>query len=217
MAFRKNGWVVDIFKSPRIFNIIFDIYDLQGDGEIMFCLAILWRTLKIVIPFNGEKHKFRYSFWLFRTKPTGLGTPQKISISHADLKLLKKDADARFVWENNYNKLKKSVEEEYVPKSTYENMVKERAEWKEAWYQQRQATGRASSYEYYRGLLLGLRQSPTWTTAMYQIAGRVAVHLSSIYKTGPGLAKIYADRPVVPQLDAKHKPDVLREINKFLK
>ncbi len=103
-----------------------------------------------------------------------------------------------------------------VPFHIYQKVLEERDSWKEAWYQQRLATGKTHWEGYYRGILAGMRMSPSWTNEMYQLASRLAVHLSSIYKTGPGQAKIYADRPVVPQLDPKHKVSVLRQIHNLL-
>lgn len=108
------------------------------------------------------------------------------------------------------------MKDDSVSLHTYEGMVAQRDFWKEGWYQQRLATGKTHWDGYYRGILEGMRMSPHWTVEMYQLAGRIAVLLSFIRKEGPGMAKIYADRPMVPQLDPKHKISILKEIHNLL-
>jgi len=55
-----------IFKSPRPFQIIFEIIDLQGDGEIRLVIGFLYRSIMLTLPFPGDKIKIRCSFSLFK-------------------------------------------------------------------------------------------------------------------------------------------------------
>lgn len=56
------------FKSPRQFQIIFQIIDLQGDGEIILTIGLLKNSIQFKMPFPGHKIKTRCSWWLFKSK-----------------------------------------------------------------------------------------------------------------------------------------------------
>ena len=57
------------FKSPRLLQVIFEIIDLQGDGEIRLVIGLIYRSIMITLPFPGDKIKTRLSWTLFKRRP----------------------------------------------------------------------------------------------------------------------------------------------------
>jgi hypothetical protein len=57
--------MIRFFKSPRLFQLIFHCYDLQGDGDLQLTLTLLRYSIQFNIPFNGNKYKARFCFALF--------------------------------------------------------------------------------------------------------------------------------------------------------
>ena len=53
------------FKSPRLFNVLFSVEDLQGDGFIRFTIGFLYRSVQLFMPFPNDKYHFSFDFRLF--------------------------------------------------------------------------------------------------------------------------------------------------------
>jgi hypothetical protein len=66
---RKKGYDtglrVKIFKSPRPLQIMFEVFDLQGDGEIMFVFGLLYWSIRFMCDFNAYKYRWRCDYRLF--------------------------------------------------------------------------------------------------------------------------------------------------------
>jgi hypothetical protein len=52
------------FKSVRMFQLIFEIFDLQGDGFAIFVMHLFHHAIRFQVPFPGNKiaARFRWSF-----------------------------------------------------------------------------------------------------------------------------------------------------------
>lgn len=64
----KENWNIYIrapLVLPRLFNIIFSVFDIQGDGTILLTISFLYHAIQFEIPFPGEKYKFRTDWSLF--------------------------------------------------------------------------------------------------------------------------------------------------------
>jgi len=53
------------YKSLRPLQFIFEVFDLQGDGEAHIVFGFLYRSVKLTMSFPGAKYKWRYSLHLF--------------------------------------------------------------------------------------------------------------------------------------------------------
>lgn len=59
---------IKTFKSPRLFNLLCLVQDWQGDGEIRLTIGVFYRSLQFVLPFPGDKIKFRCDWRLFDSR-----------------------------------------------------------------------------------------------------------------------------------------------------
>ena len=68
MKYEYNNWVPKLktFKSPRPFNVCFSIEDWQGDGFIRLTVAVLYRSVQVIVPFSNDKHHYQFDFNLMR-------------------------------------------------------------------------------------------------------------------------------------------------------
>lgn len=64
----KHNWDIYIrtFKTPKLFNMIFSILDMQGDGFILMTIGFLYHSIQLEIPFPGDKIKTRIDWRLFK-------------------------------------------------------------------------------------------------------------------------------------------------------
>jgi len=60
-----TGLRVKVFKSPRPLQITFEVFDLQGDGEIMFVFGLLYWSIRFMCDFNAYKYRWRCDYRLF--------------------------------------------------------------------------------------------------------------------------------------------------------
>lgn len=66
-----KNWNIYIktFRSPRRFNILLDLFDMQGDGLILLTIGINYRSIQFQMPFPGDKIKTRLEWSLFSRTP----------------------------------------------------------------------------------------------------------------------------------------------------